>query len=121
MAAEPSMAMPSTRVASWRTARARSSLPSASMSDDALAELGRPRLEAHEQLGVVGAGELGQHQAVGLVVADGEAAGGAERHVVELLDGVEDLLRGPRPRRPSEPCRTRETVAIETPARSATE
>src|SRR6478735_7951516 len=59
---------------------------------DALAELGGPRLEAHEQLGVVGTGELRQHETVCLVVAYGEAAGGAERHVVELLDGVEDLL-----------------------------
>ena len=58
---------------------------------DALAELGGPGLEAEEQLGVVGAGELGQHQAVRLVVAHGQAAGGARGHVVELLDGVEDL------------------------------
>ena len=87
---------------------------------DALAELGGSGLEAHQQLGVVGTGELGQHQPVGLVVPHGEAAGGAERHVVEGVDGVEHLLRVASETTVA-PWRTRETVAIETPARSATE
>ena len=63
--------------------------------DHALPELGRPGLEAHQQLGVVGTGELGKDQAVRLVVADGEAARGAQRHVVELLRGGEHLDPGP--------------------------
>ena len=63
--------------------------------DHALPELGRPGLEAHQQLGVVGTGELGKDQAVRLVVADGEAARGAQRHVVQLLRGGQHLDLGP--------------------------
>ena len=63
--------------------------------DHALPELRGPGLEAHQQLGVVGTGELGKDQAVRLVVADREAARGAQRHVVQLLGGGEHLDPGP--------------------------
>ena len=62
--------------------------------DHALPELGRPGLEAHQQLGVVGAGQLGKDQAVRLVVADREAARRAQRHVVQLLRGGEHFHPG---------------------------
>ena len=60
--------------------------------DDALAVLGGAGLEAEQELGVVRPGELGQDESVGLVVAHGQAAGGAEGHVVQLLDSRQDLL-----------------------------
>ena len=88
---------------------------------DALLELGGPGLEAHEQLGVVGAAQLGEHQAVGVVVAHGQAAGGAGGQVVERRDGIQHLACRVRSDTTGDPWSTRDTVAIETPARSATE
>ena len=62
--------------------------------DDAESEFGGAGLEAHEQLGVVGAAEFGKDETEQFVARDGEAAGGAEGHVVELVGGGEDALPG---------------------------
>ena len=95
MAAEPSMARPSTRVASLRTAAGRSSLPSASMSTTLCPRLSAARdSKAHQEGGVVGTGQLRQHQPMGLVVAHGQAAGCGQRHVIGFLGRVEDALAG---------------------------
>ena len=83
------------------------------------AELGGHRLVAEHDLGVVGAGQVGEDDAVGGVPALGELAPQAA--------GVNSRLGGRRsdPRRVvrrtlPESRRARETVAIETPARCAT-
>ena len=83
---------------------------------DALLELGGPGLEADEQLGVVGAGQLGQHQAVGVVVAHGQAAGGAGGQVVELRRRRRAPCGVVRSDTTGDPWSTRDTVAMETPA-----
>ena len=121
MAAEPSTAMRVDPGGELAHGPGEVGLALGEQQHDALA-VARPRgvSKPDEQLGVVGAGELGQDQAVRLVLAHGQAAGRAQRHVVELLDGVEHLLRVFSRDRPA-PWRTRETVAMETPARSATE
>ena len=61
---------------------------------DALLELGGAGLEADQQLGVVGAGQLGQDQTVGVVVPNGQAASGARGKVVELVNRGEHLAAG---------------------------
>ena len=88
--------------------------------DDALAELGCAGLEADEQLGVVGTGEHRQDEALRLVLTDGQAAGCAERHVVQACGRLEHLATSWLSETALDPCRTRDTEAMDTPAASAT-
>ena len=86
----------------------------------AAAQLGGDLLVAEHDLGEVRAGQVGEDDAVGGVLALGERAAEPARGEAQLLDGGEDPSPGWRSATGAVPRSARDTVAIETPARSAT-
>ena len=114
------MTRPSQRPAISRTADSASLAAVGGQDQHGAAQLGGDGLVAQDDLGVVGAGQVGEDDAVGGVAALGELPAELAGGVLQLGGGGQDPVAGVGRGRPSDSRMTRETVAIETPACRAT-